>query len=104
MTTFILTCYGITLILTQGSIFEGVRTLLEKVWNKIPLIKKAKSPFRCSMCVGFWVGLAMSFVLPTQLTLSVPYFVNFLLACVSSGTSYILVTSFSDKGFRVSKK
>ncbi len=49
----LLASIGITMILMYGSIFNAPRKLL----CKIGLIKKLLS---CSLCLGFWVGLALA--------------------------------------------
>ena len=88
---FVLCAYGLTQILTAGSIFDWVR----------PNHKF----FHCSMCIGFWVGAFLLWVSPyTELFSFDRSFTNaFLLGCLSSGTSYIVDKLFDDEGLRISK-
>lgn len=53
---FALLCYGITNILVFGSIFNGVRFVLQK-YNPKFLGKL----ITCMMCTSFWVGVFVSF-------------------------------------------
>lgn len=48
---FTLGLVGVTVIITAGSIFEGIR---EKVSSFSPALEKL---INCPMCTGFWVGL-----------------------------------------------
>lgn len=48
----LLACAGLTNILKYGDIFNKVRCLL----FKLSFFKKL---FQCSMCLGFWVGVAV---------------------------------------------
>lgn len=93
---FILISYGLTQILCYGKIFDKVRP---------------KSGFfgellACSMCTGFWVGLFLWIIQPLT---KLYYFDNhvitgFLLACLSSGTSYLLDKIVSDEGIKINKE
>jgi hypothetical protein len=54
---------GVTLIISKGEIFAGVRRYLvgfARWYNPLRWIGKA---MRCSMCSGFWVGVVFSMVL-----------------------------------------
>lgn len=75
--TFILACYGMTMIVVYGKIFEPIRP-------KYHL-------FHCPMCMGFWVGLFV------WLFSEVP-FNAFIAGCISSGTSYFLSRLVDDDG------
>lgn len=49
-------CAGISIIISQSEIFDGIRNAIEK-----------KSPFfgngiKCPLCVGFWVGIFLSII------------------------------------------
>jgi hypothetical protein len=60
----------------------------------------------CSMCTGFWVGLLLWLINPlTNLYHfdSLPL-TGFLLACLSSGTSYLLDKIISDEGININKE
>jgi len=89
---FVLACFGMTQIVVYGKIFENVR----------PTQGWFGDIFRCSMCVGFWVGLIMygiSFY--TELfNFDTGLATGFILGCLSSGTSYVLGTLFDDEGIR----
>ena len=89
---FVLACFGMTQIVVYGKIFENVR----------PAQGWLGDLFRCSMCVGFWVGLIMygiSFY--TELfNFDKGLATGFALGCLSSGTSYVLSTLFDDGGIR----
>ena len=89
MLEFILCSYGLTQILTVGSIFDSIRP-------------KHKF-FHCPMCVGFWVGIFLLCIIPyTQLFNFDLNLANaFLLGCLSSGTSYILHVLFDDWGLNI---
>ena len=91
--TFILAAYGLTQILVFGSIFDPIR----------PTKGKLGELFRCSMCLGFWVGVflyGVSFY--TELFTFELNLVNpFILGWLSSGTSYILSQLFGDEGIKI---
>ena len=90
---FILAAYGLTQILVFGSIFDSIR----------PTTGKLGDLFRCSMCVGFWVGaLLYGISFYTELFTFELNVVNpFLLGWLSSGTSYILSQLFDDEGIKI---
>jgi len=87
---FILCAFGLTQILTAGSIFNKVRP--------------RHHYFHCSMCVGFAVGVFLLCVSPyTELFIFERGWMNaFLLGCLSSGTSYMFDKLVDDNGLRVS--
>ena len=83
MLTFILACYGMTMILVYGKIFDSVRP--------------KHHFFHCTMCTGFYVGLFNWFLL------NLPF--NFFIAgCISSGTSYLLSRIVDDDGIAIKNK
>ena len=82
---YILSCYGATLILVYGKIFEKIRPKYHF--------------FHCSMCIGFWVGLFFAFFGMNITNL----FQAFMWACLASGTSYILCTLFDDNGLKIER-
>jgi hypothetical protein len=93
---FILVAYGLTQILCYGKIFDKVR----------PKTGFFGELLSCSMCTGYWVGLTLWVLQPlTNLYHfdSLPM-TGFLLACLSSGTSYILDKTVSDEGIKFSKE
>ncbi len=86
---FILAAYGLTQILTVGSIFKHIRPEHEF--------------FHCSMCVGFWVGILLFDAFWYS---GVQLFTNglvggFLFGCISSGTSYFLSMLIGDDGLNI---
>ena len=93
---FILIAFGLTQILCYGSIFNAIR----------PINGKLGELFKCSMCVGFWVGVFLCGVSPyTELFSFERSLINFvLLGCLSSGTSYILDKGINDDGFNIKIK
>tara|TARA_R110002074_G_scaffold38834_4_gene104974 strand:+ start:859 stop:1158 length:300 start_codon:yes stop_codon:yes gene_type:complete len=83
---FVLAAYGLTQILVFGSIFNKIRP--------------SHRFFHCSMCVGWWVGLFLWAINRFTELFIFDYSITsaFLLACISSGTSYILNVIFDDDG------
>ena len=75
---FVLVCYGITNIVCFGRIFAPVRAGVDRL--KVEVLSEF---VRCPMCVGFWVGLAVSLA---------GYGVvhPFLDGCMGSGASFLL--------------
>lgn len=84
---FILACYGLTMILVYGKIFDVIR----------PKDGFAGTLFKCTMCVGFWAGIFNSFLLPVN-------FNFFIAGLISSGTSYILSKIVDDEGIAIKNK
>jgi hypothetical protein len=95
---FILICYGLTSILLYGSIFDSIRPK-EGLWGEL---------FKCPMCMGFHVGwfVALLMNLSSIINVSTNIVDTFLLACLSSGTSYVLCSLFTDFGinFKINKE
>jgi uncharacterized membrane protein YvlD (DUF360 family) len=83
---FVLCSYSITQILVYGKIFDRVRP--------------SHHFFSCPMCVGFWVGLFLWAINGyTELfTYDYSFVSGFIMACISSGTSYIINMVFTDYG------
>jgi hypothetical protein len=83
---FVLAAYGLTQIIVYGKIFEKIRPSYHF--------------FHCPMCIGWWVGLFLWAINQYTELFSFDYSLAtaFLLACVSSGTSYIMNMIFGDKG------
>jgi len=95
---FILICYGLTQILCYGKIFDGIRPTKEFFFG-LGLL------FHCSMCMGFHVG-AFVYLFSTFSKLFIINFSivdMFFMACLSSGTSYLLDKLVDDEGLRVKK-
>ena len=83
---FVLAAYGLTQIIVYGKIFDPIRP--------------SHHFFHCSMCIGWWVGLFLWAINPYTELFTFDYSIAtaFLLACISSGTSYILNVIFDDDG------
>jgi len=83
---FVLAAYGLTQIIVYGKIFEKIRP--------------KHHFFHCSMCMGWWVGLFLWAINPYTELFTFDYSIAtaFLLACVSSGTSYVMNMTFGDEG------
>jgi hypothetical protein len=82
--SFILACYGCTMIAVYGKIFDAIRP--------------QHHFFKCPMCMGWWVGTIMSlcfFSLPFN------WFVG---ACISSGMSYFISRLVDDDGIVIKVK
>jgi len=90
---FVLTAFGLTQILVYGSIFDPIR----------PSNGKLGELFRCSMCLGFWVGAFLFGINGYTELFTFEYtFTNlFILGWLSSGTSYILSMIFCDNGIQI---
>lgn len=83
LVSFALACYGMTMILVYGKIFDKIRP--------------KHHFFKCCLCVGFWVGCF------NWLLLNLPF--NFFIAgCISSGTSYLLSRLVDDDGITIKLK
>lgn len=95
---FVLVCYGLTNILVYGSIFNCIRPK-QGLWGEL---------FKCPMCMGFHVGwfVALLINLSNVVNVSTNIVDTFLLACLSSGTSYVLCSLFTDFGinFKINKE
>ena len=95
---FILVCFGLTNILVYGSILNCVRPK-EGLWGEL---------FKCPMCMGFHVGwfVAILMNLSSLIDVSTNIVDTFLLACLSSGTSYVFCSLFTDFGinFKINKE
>lgn len=90
--TFILACYGMTMILVYSKIFEYVRIKLNSLNSEMLTYM-----LKCCMCMGFWVGIFVSLIL------EVP-FNCFIAGCISSGTSYLLSRLVDDDGILIKFK
>ena len=80
---FILACYGMTMIVVYGKIFDAIRPQYHF--------------FKCPMCMGFWVGIVNWFLIDVQ-------FNWFVAGCISSGTSYLLSRIADDDGLTIKVK
>ena len=91
---FILACYGCTMIAVYGKIFDAIRP--------------QHHFFKCPMCMGFHVGwfVALIMKLSNLASVNANFIDVFMLACLSSGTSYVLCSLFTDFGinFKINKE
>ena len=97
---FVLIAYGLTQIL---------------VYSDMPILKKLRPTkealhgygkvFHCPMCMGFHVGWFLLLLSPWTALFNYELTIlnMFLFGCLSSGTSYILNTVFSDSGIQFSQ-
>ncbi len=91
--TFILACYGMTMIVVYSKIFEGVRNNLYSFNNELLTYM-----LKCCMCMGFWVGIINAicfFDLPFGVMVA---------GSISSGTSYFLSRLVDDDGILIKLK
>ena len=89
---FILCAYGMTYILLYGSIFNSLR----------PEEGHLGVLFKCSLCMGFWVGAFLWSINPFTELFTYDYnLINaLLLGSLSAGTSYFLSTILDDFGLK----
>lgn len=90
--TFILACYGMTMILVYSKIFENIREKIRSLNNEL-----LSYMLKCCMCMGFWVGIFNSFLIDVN-------FNWFVAGCISSGTSYLLSRIADDDGLTIKVK
>ena len=90
---FILCAYGLTFILLYGSIFDSIR----------PTKGKPGELFKCSLCMGFWVGVFLWSINDLTELFSFDYnLINpFILGCLSAGTSYFISSIIEDDGLNI---
>ena len=86
---FILASFGLTQILVYGSVFDRIRPCY--------------AFFHCSMCIGWWVGVFLWAINGFTELFIFDYSVGtaFVLACISSGSSYVLDVIVGDKGINL---
>lgn len=56
-------CVGITLIITAGKIFEGLRDYLTGFRYWYNPLRQIGVLMKCSMCTGFWVGFLWNIII-----------------------------------------
>ncbi len=79
--SFILACYGMTMILVYGKIFNPIR----------PTSGFFGDLLKCTMCTGFWVGIFNWMFMTVDFNLLTAGF-------ISSGASYFLSKIVDDDG------
>lgn len=86
--------YGITNIIVFSSLFESFRELIKKISPKFFGVL-----FSCPMCMSFWVGVFLSYLFISPITIyfntnniiiNNEYFITFLDACFSSGIVWVI--------------
>ncbi len=92
---FIIVCYGACNSLIYGSIFEGFRNILASWGTGGYSLYKL---FSCFMCLGTWMGFAISAILigfhaPTPLNITNPYLCIFMHGLLGSGSAWLLHTA-----------
>lgn len=90
--TFILCSFGLTQILVYGKIFDKIRP--------------KHYLFHCPMCMGFWSSFVIWLISPltTLFIFDQNLTTGLLLACLGSGSSYVLCQLFDDDGFNIKMK
>ena len=78
LVTFVLVSYGMTNIACFGKVFSWLRHAIDRLG-----VRTLSEFVRCPMCVGFWVGLAVSLA---GYGVTHPFFDG----CMASGTSFLL--------------
>jgi len=89
---FILSCYGMTMIIVYSKIFESLRNKINSYNNDLLTYM-----LKCCMCMGFWVGIFNSFLIKIPCNI-------FVSACISSGTSYFISRIVDDDGILIKMK
>jgi hypothetical protein len=90
--TFILACYGMTMILVYSKIFENIRAKINLLNNEL-----LSYMLKCCMCMGFWVGIFNWLIIDVN-------FSWFTAGCISAGTSYLLSRIADDDGLTIKVK
>lgn len=89
---FILACYGLTMILVYGKIFNKIR----------PKNGFFGDLFSCTLCTGFWVGIFVNFLMfLMNKNIYDGIIGNIICGFISSGTSYFLSKIVLDNGIRI---
>ena len=91
---FLLVCYGACNNLIFGSVFEGFRTFLAKFGTSGYSLHKL---FTCFMCLGTWMGFAITTILiltgnPTPFTTNNTLLTIFLHGLFSTGGVWLIHT------------
>ena len=97
MIQFYLACVGITIIITQSSIFEKPREVFSNMGDFFDEL------IHCPMCMGFWVGIFLSLlygkdiviVAPTSSLLS--WIIFSIINLTYSITNYFLNHGFNEE-------
>lgn len=86
---FMIACYGITVIVTEGSIFDKFRDYMEKISPNF-----FGQLFTCPLCFGTWVGFILTIILSVfnepNLFVDNLYLNVFLGGVISAGSVWLL--------------
>ena len=90
---FVLASFGLTQILAYGTIFDFIR----------PTKGKLGELFKCSMCLGTWVGAFLFGINAFTELFTFDYNIAnlLILGWLASGTSYIISMIFDDSGIKI---
>ena len=58
---FVMITFGITAIISKGSIFEGVRRNWYEKLRDFKYWKSLHTFFFCPLCIGFWAGVLVAY-------------------------------------------
>jgi len=96
---FVLSAYGLTQIITCGSIFDRIRPSKNWLYGFGKL-------FHCPMCMGFWTGLFLFGINGYTELFTFEYRIAnaLILGCLSSGTSYLLSVLVNDFGLKLNHR
>ncbi len=99
--TFILACYGMTMVVVHSKILGSVREKIHRL--NIELLSYM---IRCTMCMGLHIGIFVNILMYSiNMSLFNDIIVgSFLSGCISSGTSYFLSKLADDDGLLVNVK
>jgi hypothetical protein len=82
---FTLISFGVTAIITKGSIFEGFRRFWYEKLRGFKPWRSLHTFFNCPLCVGFWAGLIVSLC---GQGITGNFFFD---GCIASGTSWFIM-------------
>jgi len=58
---FVMITFGITAIISKGSIFEGFRRAWYEKLRDFKYWKSLHTFFFCPLCIGFWAGIGVAY-------------------------------------------
>ena len=96
---FVLAAYGLTQILTVGSIFNKLRPSRKWLYGFGKL-------FHCPMCMGFWSGIFLFGINRHTELFTFEYSAAnaLILGCLASGACYLISALVNDFGFKITYK
>jgi len=84
---FIIICVSATNIICNEFIFEWLREFIDKHF-KYSILNKI---IKCETCLGFWIGVIMTFLFPT---FGLNWFIGGLISSICTKTYVILLLKF----------